>query len=248
MPRCAGTATVAIGPTGTSRAVARALRGAPHFRATPDSCTTSALSCTPVDVGTAALALVIGARVRAERQGRSWTLDQLAEAAGVSRRMVVNVEQGSVNPSVGTLLRLSDALGVGLPTLVELPQQKPLEVTRSGDGAVLWSGEFGGRGVLVAGTEGRDVVELWDWSLEPGDRHRSEAHSLGTRELVQVQSGSLTVAVAGEVVRLDKGDALAFPGDVAHSYENTTKKPVRFSLAVAEPGVGTTVRSGGHDA
>ncbi|CAN5634517.1 XRE family transcriptional regulator [soil metagenome] len=193
-----------------------------------------------MDLDTAALALAIGTRVRAERQGRRWTLDQLAEAAGVSRRMVVNVEQGSVNPSVGTLLRLSDALGVGLPSLVELPQQKPLEVTRRGDGAVLWSGEFGGRGILVAGTEGPDVVELWDWTLASGDRHVSEAHSLGTRELVQVQAGSLTVEVAGEVVRLDEGDALTFPGDVAHSYENVTAKPVRFSLAVSEPGVGTT--------
>ena len=165
----------------------------------------------------------------------------------MSRRMVVNVEQGSVNPSVGTLLRLSDALGVGLPTLVELPERKPLEVTRSGEGALLWSGECGGRGILVAGTDGPDVVELWDWTLEPGDRHVSEAHPLGTNELVQVQSGSLTIDVAGEAVRLNKGDALAFPGDVAHSYENTTKKPVRFSLAVSETGVGTTGRSGGHD-
>jgi transcriptional regulator with XRE-family HTH domain len=48
-------------------------------------------------------------------------LDQLAETAGVSRRLVVNVEQGTTNPSVGTLLRISDALGVGLPALVESP-------------------------------------------------------------------------------------------------------------------------------
>jgi transcriptional regulator with XRE-family HTH domain len=74
-----------------------------------------------VDQGTAALASAIGVRVRQERQSRRWTLDQLAEAAGVSRRMVVNVEQGTANPSVGTLLRISDALGVGLPALVEPP-------------------------------------------------------------------------------------------------------------------------------
>ncbi|MGA2829145.1 MAG: helix-turn-helix transcriptional regulator, partial [Streptosporangiaceae bacterium] len=73
-----------------------------------------------MDESTAALALAIGVRVRQERQSRGWTLDQLAEVAGVSRRMVVNIEQGAVNPSVGTLLRISDALGVGLPVLVEL--------------------------------------------------------------------------------------------------------------------------------
>ena len=74
-----------------------------------------------VDKDTAALAVAIGARVRQERQSRRWTLDQLAEAAGVSRRMVVNVEQGAANPSVGILLRISDALGIGLPALVEPP-------------------------------------------------------------------------------------------------------------------------------
>ena len=44
-----------------------------------------------MDDETAALASVIGARVRQERQDRRWTLDQLAAAAGVSRRAVVNV-------------------------------------------------------------------------------------------------------------------------------------------------------------
>ena len=195
-----------------------------------------------MDEGTAALALAIGRRVRQERQSRGWTLDQLAEAAGVSRRMVVNVEQGAVNPSVGTLLRISDALGVGLPALVEPPEPKPVKVTRHGDGAVLWSGESGGRGVLVAGTEPPDVVELWDWTLGPGDRHVSEAHTPGTKELLQVQHGAITVEVAGEPVSLEAGDAVTFPGDVAHGYANPGPEPARFSLAVFEPGVG----SGSH--
>ena len=111
-----------------------------------------------MDESTTALAVAIGGRVRHERQSRGWTLDQLAEAAGVSRRMVVNVEQGAANPSVGTLLRISDALGVGLPALVESPRPKPVKVTRSGDGAALWTSVSGGRGVLVAGTESPDVV------------------------------------------------------------------------------------------
>jgi transcriptional regulator with XRE-family HTH domain len=195
------------------------------------------------DHGTAALAIAIGKRVKLERQSRGWTLDQLAEAAGVSRRMVVNVEQGSVNPSVGTLLRLSDALGVGLPALVEPPQPKPVKVTRRGEGAALWSSQSGGRGVLVAGTAPPDVLELWDWTLAPGDHHISEAHTPGTRELLQVQEGTIVVDVAEQSITLDTGDAVAFPGDVAHSYANPGTQPARFSLAVFEPGVGTGPRS-----
>jgi transcriptional regulator with XRE-family HTH domain len=191
-----------------------------------------------MDGDTAALAAAIGARVRQERQSRRWTLDQLADAAGVSRRMVVNVEQGAANPSVGTLLRISDALGVGLPALVERPSARPVKITRRGDGAVLWSSESGGRGVLVAGTGQPDVVELWDWTLAPGDQHGSEAHAPGTKELIQVREGTITVEVAGEQFTLEAGDAAAFPSDASHGYANPGARTARFSMAVFEPGAG----------
>ena len=201
-----------------------------------------------MDDVTSALASAIGARVRQERKTRQWTLDRLAESAGVSRRMVVNVEQGAANPSVGTLLRISDALGVGLPALVEPPEPRPVKVTRRGEGAALWTSDAGGRGVLVAGTEPPDVLELWDWTLAPGDRHASEAHASGTHELVQVQEGTIALDVAEDSVTLESGDAVAFPGDVEHSYSNPGTQPARFSLAVFEPGVRPESRAGASDA
>lgn len=195
-----------------------------------------------MDEETSALATAIGLRVRQERQARQWTLDRLAEVAGVSRRMLINVEQGTANPSVGTLLRVSDALGVGLPALVEPPTPKPVKITRSGEGAKLWASDVGGRGVLVAGTESPDVVELWDWVLGPGDEHRSDAHTTGTKELLQVHEGVVTLEVAEQEYTLGVGDAVAFSGEVPHVYSNAGQGHARFSLAVFEPGVG----SGSH--
>jgi transcriptional regulator with XRE-family HTH domain len=196
-----------------------------------------------MDQSVAALARAIGARVKQERQARGWTLDRLAEAAGVSRRLLVNVEQGAANPSVATLLRISDALGIGLPALVERPHPDPVKITRDGEGAVLWSSAAGGRGVLVAGTEPPEVVELWDWTLVPNDQHLSEAHTPGTRELVHVHQGAITVTVAGRTITLGAGDAAAFPGDVTHAYANLGPRPARFTLVVFEPGVGSGSRS-----
>lgn len=187
------------------------------------------------------LATAIGLRVKQERQSRRWTLDQLAQVSGVSRRALVNVEQGTANPSVGTLLRLSDALGVGLPALVERPVPRSVKVTRRGEGAALWTSKAGGRGVLVAGTQPPDVVELWDWTLGPADRYVSDAHATGTRELVQVQQGTVNFETGDQVVTLRVGDAVAFPGDVAHAYANPHKRLARFTLSVFEPGVGADV-------
>ena len=151
-----------------------------------------------MDNSASELSAAIGAKVRAERQAREWTLDQLAEATGVSRRMIINVEQGSANPSVTTLLRISDALGIGLQALVAVPQTKRVRVVRSGEAPALWTGSGGGRGVLLAGTTPPDVLELWDWTLAPGDRHDSEAHVRGTKEILQVREGMVTVQVADQ--------------------------------------------------
>lgn len=201
-----------------------------------------------MDEATAGLAVAIGVRVRRGRRSRGWTLDQLAEAAGVSRRSAINVEQGVANPSVGTLLRISDALGVGLPALVEPPQVAPVKVIRCGEGAVLWSSEAGGFGRLVAGSGPPDVLELWEWVLGPGDQHTSEAHTPRTIELVQVQEGTVIVHVAKQSVTLLVGDAVSFPGDVGHAYANPGTGTARFTLAVFEPGVGTTPRTEVTDA
>ncbi|HEV7950064.1 MAG TPA: XRE family transcriptional regulator [Glaciihabitans sp.] len=190
-----------------------------------------------MDDGTGELASAIGARVKHERTQRRLTLDQLADGAGVSRRMLINIEQGAANPSVGTLLKISDTLGVGLPTLVESPREKSVSITRSGDGAILWTGAQGGRGEMVASTEGADVVELWDWTLEPGDRHDSDAHASGTRELIHVQQGTIQVTSGTQTITLNERDAISFPGDVAHSYINSSEQQARFALTVFDPGV-----------
>ncbi|WP_308293064.1 cupin domain-containing protein [Pseudarthrobacter raffinosi] len=84
--------------------------------------------------------------------------------------------------------------------------------------------------------------------MGPGNHHMSEAHSPGTKELLQVHQGAVTVVVAGQSVILDAGDAVAFPGDVAHTYANPGTEPARFSLAVFEPGVGSGHRPEVSDA
>jgi mannose-6-phosphate isomerase-like protein (cupin superfamily) len=121
---------------------------------------------------------------------------------------------------------------------VTATESTALTVSRKGEHHVLWQGEHGGQGVLVASTEPPNVVELWDWTLGPADSYASEAHSPGTRELLHVVAGSVAITVADERVVLGAGDALWFAGDQAHTYANTGKRPARFALSVYQPGLG----------
>ena len=199
--------------------------------------------------GADSVARAIGGRVRQGRAGRGWTLDQLAERSGVSRRMLVSIEQGSANPSIATLLLISDALGIGLPALVDMEDQPGLRVTRAGAGAVLWRGKLGGQAVLVAGTEPPDVTELWDWTLGPVESHSSPAHAAGTRELLLVLDGQIEIRVGQHAEVLGTGDSASFAGDLPHGYANPgSAQAARFALTVFEPGVGPGSRSEATDA
>lgn len=187
------------------------------------------------------LSRTIGRRVRGQRSELGWTLDQLAARSGVSRRMLINVEQGATNPSIATLLRLSDALGIGLPALVDTKDEgaAPVVVHRDGEVVPMWTSPAGGTALMVAGTSPPHVTELWDWRLGPGDHYSSEAHRAGTRELLHVLSGSVVLTVGSDRHRLKPGDSARFDGGVEHSYGNpSTSRPARFSLAVYEPLVG----------
>jgi transcriptional regulator with XRE-family HTH domain len=67
-----------------------------------------------------------GERLRSERQGRGWSMDQLAEASGVSRAMISKIERGESSPTAVLLGKLSAAL--------ELSVSELLTGTRLGDG------------------------------------------------------------------------------------------------------------------
>jgi transcriptional regulator with XRE-family HTH domain len=178
----------------------------------------------------------VGRRVREARAGLGLTLDQLAERSGVSRRMIVNVEAGTSNASISTLLRLATALHVTLAELVaDAPGGERVVISESSDREPLWRGGAGGSAVLVSAANAPDMLELWDWTLGPGDRYESDPHRVGTVELIHVLSGQLTLTVGDEVHQLRPGDAASIIADVAHAYGNENRRPARFTMTVLEP-------------
>ena len=63
--------------------------------------------------------LAFGATLRAARRRKGMTQEQLADAAGLDRTFPTLLERGLRTPSLGTLLRLAEALGISAEMLVE---------------------------------------------------------------------------------------------------------------------------------
>lgn len=124
------------------------------------------------------------------RGERGFTLDALAARAGVSRGMIIQIEQARTNPSVGTTVKLADALGVSITTLLDYEQGAQVRLVPADQMVRLWSTEAGSSNTLLVGTEARGPIELLSWHLMPGDSSLSDPHPEGTVELLHVTSGS----------------------------------------------------------
>lgn len=169
------------------------------------------------------------------RSERGFTLDALAARAGVSRGMIIQIEQARTNPSVGITVKLADALGVSITTLLDYEQGSHVRLVPPEQAVRMWSTEAGSSTTLLVGTEARGPFELWAWKLMPGDGSDSDAHPPGTMELLHVAAGELTLVVDGEELLVPAGSAAAFEANVPHGYHNKGAEPVEMTMSVSVP-------------
>jgi XRE family transcriptional regulator, regulator of sulfur utilization len=183
------------------------------------------------DIGAAELARRVAENLRARRKSRGMSLDDLANASGVSRAALSQIETHKSNPTVGLLWKI--AVGLGVPFAELIGEVKGgISVLRRADGSVLRSldGKLESRPLAPAGTS--PLVELYELRLSARSVHAADAHAPGTHELVVVLSGSLRMRVStaeeAEVYELGAGDSISFPADVPHAYENPGSSEARY--------------------
>jgi transcriptional regulator with XRE-family HTH domain len=169
------------------------------------------------------------------RSERGWSLDQLALRSGVSKGVLVALEQGRSNPNLATLARIGDAFGIPVTRLLDVPGEPVVRITGPESARVLWRGQAGGSGTIVAATEPPWAVELWRWTVEPGERWGGDPHSPASKEMIWIESGTVTLTVSGRSYRVGPGQCARFPGGLPHSYANEGTEPALMTMICVVP-------------
>lgn len=167
----------------------------------------------------------VSLNVRRLRHAAGLSQSALAEKSDVSRRMLVAIEAGEKNVSLGTLDRVAEALNVAFSDLIQAPDARdPSRINE-----LAWAGAIpGSKAVLLAKAEASREVELWEWQLEPGEVYRSECDAKGWSEQIYVFEGCLTVFFGDTERRLESGDFFMFASHVPHGYRNDGAQATRF--------------------
>jgi transcriptional regulator with XRE-family HTH domain len=176
------------------------------------------------------LAASIGDRLRAGREERGLTLEQMAELSGLSTSHLSRLESSERLPSVASLLALSAALGVPIGSLFgETPEATPLSISRTNDP------RHESNGLAIApcsGYSGSSVIDALRITVPPGRPEPAPARHFG-EEWLYVVRGTLKLEYDGQPHTLLEGMTAHFNAEVPHRLGATS--PAEVLLVASKP-------------
>jgi transcriptional regulator with XRE-family HTH domain len=196
-------------------------------RRQPPTASTPALPAEPAEAAVSEL----GGRIRQMRITRKWSLESLANASGVSRSMLSQIERNEANPTLAVTMRIARAFSVTLGDLVdELTPASAVQVIRGGDRAQLFRADHDCQIRTLSPLQLEKDVEFYQVRLQPGGVMRSAPHFEGTREFLVVEKGRIRVESGRDAEELEKGDSATYRADVSHAIANTGKSEALIFL------------------
>jgi quercetin dioxygenase-like cupin family protein len=165
---------------------------------------------------------------------RRLTLRALGEAAGVSPSFLSQLENGHTEASVGSLRRISVALGISVADLFETGTPARHQVLRREDRPEVGV-QAGSRKFMIAQPPLRHL-EVYSAEFEPGASTGDSAYTHGdAQEILLVISGEVTLELEDESHTLRSGDSIEYATSVPHRLVNTAPGQTEVLWIISPP-------------
>ena len=154
------------------------------------------------------------------RKAAGFSLRMLAARSGISSSMISDIERGAKSPTVITLVRLAQALGVSAAALIDggTNPATRIRVLRRDEGA---GGDHPARWKSLGPAAAGSRIDFVRYQIPPSTvLGPAAAHAPGTVEHMHVAAGTVRVTVGDETAELSAGDSCSCRTDVPHGVEN----------------------------
>jgi transcriptional regulator with XRE-family HTH domain len=170
--------------------------------------------------------------VRSLRRERGLTIEQLAAATGLTKGFISQLERDRTLPSLSSISRICDSLGVQLSQMFE---REPAPALVRRDERIEVESHFPTRSWLLSSLDERRL-QVIESEVGPGAGAGDELHSLpGEVELVYVLEGALEIVVGEDTLTLGEGDALTYELGKPHTWRNASSTDMLRVLWLAVP-------------
>ena len=173
----------------------------------------------------------LGKKIRDLRLRRGMTVQQLAEATGLSKGFISQVENSRTSPSLATLQDLARSLETSVAYLVVEEERAP-HVVRVGARPRLQVGGTASS-VEVLSAQPKRNLELILVELTPGMVSGDRRHHHHGEEVVFCIEGSISITCGEHELVLESGDSCHYDARVPHAMQNAGPGPARMLIAMS---------------
>jgi len=175
----------------------------------------------------------LGEHLKTLRLQKSLTLQQLAEATGVSKSMISKIERGDADPTTNVLSRIAEGLEVSVSQLVGGDPGQPVVLIRQQDQPVFQDPRSGFERRSLSPLLPSRGIDFVMNTLPPGKSAGPFApHQRGVDEYLVVTQGKLELRLGTDIYVLGRGDSIVFNGNVEHHFQNLSKRPCVYYIVI----------------
>ena len=179
-----------------------------------------------------AVSVNIGERLRELREARNISMRALAARSGLSANALSMIERGRASPSVSTLYKLADALGISITSFFSSDSQRKQVVYLKANERTRMSftrGVFEGLG----GEQFVGRVEPFLLTLESNANSGPRSMTHTGHEFVFCLRGELEYQVERQIYQLSAGDSLLFAAQLKHRWKNVGSNVVTALIIIS---------------
>lgn len=160
----------------------------------------------------------IASQLKAQRKDKGWSLDKTAQATGVSKAMLGQIERGESSPTIATLWKIATGLSCSFSAFItqqdesmrtDGPVQQP-DIKRDPNMQVKTLFPF----------SQQTRFETFEITLTENHTQHSEPHQAGVTEHLHVLEGELQVAQGETWHTVNAGEQFILSGDQPHAYRD----------------------------
>lgn len=185
--------------------------------------------------------LNLGQRIKEIRLEKRMTLQQVADGAELSKSFVSQVETGTTQPSIGSLKRIVDVLGIPLAALFTEDttgdgpklEESPVKVVRKDRRKHLRWPSGAVAELLTPDLRGKLEVILTE--VDPATDLHADPYTHEGEEFGFVLEGTYEAIVQNERYVLEAGDSIYFQSHMPHSVRAIGKDPVKVLWVITPP-------------
>ena len=191
------------------------------------------------DISLDVKALKLGGKVRALRQQKNYTLQDVAAKSGLSKPFLSQIENDHVIPPVATLLKLARAFHVGLAHFFrdELGKDK-ISITRRNERVRVEKRPHHRKGEVDYVYEALETKkvnkQMEPFMVEFPVQETSDMVFVNHEgeEFLHLLEGNLEFRSVDRVEVLEAGDSIYFESDLSHSFRCLGEQPARAIVVV----------------